>query len=515
MQSTRFWLISAIICLTIVGVTFFWNASPTDSNDPIAQLTDENTTKKLLAISKISQNKSQSAVPNLIALVKNPNEQPNVQSAAIRAIGKIGGKRSFTFLQEVLTDEIYDKTQRATAAQAFSFSSNPKTQEILISALDTEPELVVQIQILQTLTKFRGPKTEEAFTSFIEGDNDPKSEAFALLALLKVNEDDALPLMIDEFQKTDDPQIQMFYAQSFAQLKDPETIDPLLHVLKTTGNEQVKKVIIVALAQMKVDKAADEFINILNTTDDSLTALYAVGGINLLGDKQAVGPLTKYYDKLKLEFDQYQPPATTPQEAVTPDQQFYQTNIYGRAAIIQTLAKIDPRGSIDIFRDVIKTKTPEKGDPKLWIQLKRAAIGALATTKSQEASSFLVDQGLLESETLALRLGALQALSQLKSKEALPAIIKLLQDENNTVKQQAAVALGNFQDPQAVTALIGVLKDKNDGVVAAALRSLIKLDDPQAIIAVEKTATSETSSQRVKKIAEKLLAEREQNTTSS
>ena len=108
---------------------------------------------------------------------------------------------------------------------------------------------------------------------------------------------------------------------------------------------------------------------------------------------------------------------------------------------------------------MISTQAPEKGNPLLWVQLKKAALIALASSKSPEATTFLLNQGLLNSEDLPTRFGSLQALGQLKNNEAVPAIIKLLQDDNTAVKQQAATALGNFDDPQAVTALIGLLQE--------------------------------------------------------
>ncbi|MEZ6194903.1 MAG: HEAT repeat domain-containing protein [Planctomycetota bacterium] len=90
-----------------------------------------------------------------------------------------------------------------------------------------------------------------------------------------------------------------------------------------------------------------------------------------------------------------------------------------------------------------------------------------------------------------LEVGPIVALGIMRAKEAVPALIKFLEDPNNTARSRgyAATSLGKIGDPAAISTLIEHLDDKQNEVVqssAMALGSLVKPDQKKNVQRLQK-----------------------------
>jgi MFS family permease len=79
------------------------------------------------------------------------------------------------------------------------------------------------------------------------------------------------------------------------------------------------------------------------------------------------------------------------------------------------------------------------------------------------------------------KVAAIDSLSQMKSKAALPDLIKSMHDLSPRVRQRAVQALGEIGDRQALSALMGALDDPLEDIQGEAILALGKLGDRQVV----------------------------------
>ncbi|NOZ29359.1 MAG: DUF4062 domain-containing protein, partial [Chloroflexi bacterium] len=111
--------------------------------------------------------------------------------------------------------------------------------------------------------------------------------------------------------------------------------------------------------------------------------------------------------------------------------------------------------------------------------VRRAAAQALGKLEASEAIPSLIQ--LLQDEAWFVRRAAAEALGKLEAREAIPTLIQLLQDEAWPVRQAAAEALGKLEASEAIPALIQLLQDEAWPVRQAAALALEKLEASEAI----------------------------------
>jgi HEAT repeat protein len=88
------------------------------------------------------------------------------------------------------------------------------------------------------------------------------------------------------------------------------------------------------------------------------------------------------------------------------------------------------------------------------------------------------------SNSVSLRLKAVENLSGEQSPRALELLLKTLKDADGEVRRAATLAVGNIESEEAVSALISVLTDPYKEVRAAAVAALGRLGDRRAVSAL-------------------------------
>ncbi|MFA4843162.1 MAG: HEAT repeat domain-containing protein, partial [Candidatus Omnitrophota bacterium] len=111
---------------------------------------------------------------------------------------------------------------------------------------------------------------------------------------------------------------------------------------------------------------------------------------------------------------------------------------------------------------------------------RRAAVQALGKIGALEAVAPLAEV-LQADEARVVRQAVVVALGQIKSPQAVDALIQALKDESPYVREEAARALGEIGDKRATKPLIKVLQDEDPDVREAACEALGKIGDSRAI----------------------------------
>jgi HEAT repeat protein len=115
-------------------------------------------------------------------------------------------------------------------------------------------------------------------------------------------------------------------------------------------------------------------------------------------------------------------------------------------------------------------------------EVRLSAAEALANLESEQAIPALLQA--LEHQDFEVRKRAVKALGGLRSEQAVPALLKGLKDQDSMVRRTAVEALGKLKSEQAVPALLKGLKDQNSQVRLSAVEALGRLRSEQAIPAL-------------------------------
>ena len=104
----------------------------------------------------------------------------------------------------------------------------------------------------------------------------------------------------------------------------------------------------------------------------------------------------------------------------------------------------------------------------------------LGRFEDKEAVPALIS--LLENENSYIRRNAVDSLGRIRGREAVPSLIAKLSDEDESVRESAISALGEIRSYESTEDLINRLKDENEtaGVKLAAVKALAQIKDTRA-----------------------------------
>ncbi len=105
------------------------------------------------------------------------------------------------------------------------------------------------------------------------------------------------------------------------------------------------------------------------------------------------------------------------------------------------------------------------------LEIHTAAAKALGTL-GPEAIDVLVKA--VRTRNLAVKLGIIGALSEIRDPRSIPCLIDTLKDKNSEVRWQAAIALGEIDDPAVIEPLVTALQDTDKYVRHGAAFALAK-----------------------------------------
>lgn len=399
------------------------------------------------------------AVPELTAALND--ELPAVRAGAAQALGTIGSaaRSAEPALAKALEDK--DAEVRMSAILAIGQITGTPSAEPLVVALkdenprmrDTAAALLVKMgqPAVASLTRFKNEESADL-------------RLVAITIMGRIKHADAVPALVAAL---DDKEQAVRDAATFAFAQVGEASIPALTTLLADADVQKRWTAAYALNSIGSPKTADPLIVALNDRDERIRDL-ATSALTRIG-KDAIEPLAK---AAKNE------------------------NVDVRLAAINALGGMARPDTISILHAALKDDEPIIRD---------AAVAALGNTGSAKAIPALTEA--IQNKDTKVRADAVQALVKLgrdslevmveasKDKDwqvrraatdglgmlgladAVPALNRLIVDEDDRVRTAAGLAIARI-GPSArlsITPLINTLKDKSDEVRDAAAYALAKL----------------------------------------
>lgn len=324
-----------------------------------------------------------------------------------------------------------------------------------------------------------GHKATPLITSLLK-DKDPDVRKFALDLISEIKTGFDYSKIIT-LLRDPNPNVRAAAAKTLGELEAKDAIPLLLERLD--DEEWVVFYVLQALANLKAQEAIEKIGELLLNTESALIKYEAIETLGKIGDERIAEPLMKYFN------------------VATKDE---------KIEIIKALIRVGtiPSG-YDLKNEIISILRDEDWENKLialrgieLINLKEAVPIIVEEAGTLDPLCFDYDEkiqyfeqtllsidseeeliALLEKNKLKYRAKAftIKLLGKLKSKKAVPILIKLLEDIKRDIRIASAEALGEIGGKEVIPPLLErTINDPDANVKKAAIQALGLIRDPQA-----------------------------------
>jgi HEAT repeat protein len=252
----------------------------------------------------------------------------------------------------------------------------------------------------------------------------------ALNALLQMETEQALPILMDVLERRDACSVELRRRAVFlvSQHDTDETVDLLLNAARTDPDFEVREQAVFWLGQLSSDEAVTALESILRQTDDVELQKKVVFSLSQHGSARA----TQILRDIALDSRAHQE---------TREQAIFWLGEEGSSEDLSALMDLYDRLDND--------------------DLKEKIIFAVSQSAASNAERWLLGVVRDDRESMDLRENAVFWLGQRQSQEAVEALESVLLEENQGLQEKAVFALSQHGSSRAMELLRGVVVDRN------------------------------------------------------
>jgi len=392
---------------------------------------------------------------------------PNLQLAAIEALGKIGGKGVAARLISFLKAD--DDSIKLATIKALGTLSDKNCLEPLIMLLDQGCD-EIRIAAAEALGNFN---EERVATALLGRVNDSNSEVrgTVLEALNKLGKSEYRDVYISKLSDNSGS-VRAIAARCIGNSTDPSRIDILLPKLEDPEVE-VQAAVALALGDSRDHRVVQPLIGMLSR-DNDIVYLASAFALGRLRDRAATSALIMGLDSSHFMRKLAAAMALGwigDHDAVHP-------------LLIKLRDKREETSSIFVLA-LGKLKDPRVFEPVSALlkasddSLRASAIDALGDMRNDKAIDPLFS--CLNDDSSVVRSSAVSALTHFKDERILSALLAATNDPSHVVKLSAIEGLGKFHAPESVNRLIELLNDYSSSIREAAVKSLARINAKDAV----------------------------------
>ncbi|KAF1080089.1 MAG: hypothetical protein GQF41_3556 [Candidatus Rifleibacterium amylolyticum] len=476
--------------------------------------------KRLVAIKKAGEEKNAQAVPALIEILYEPDQ--DIVTAAAESLGAIGDSRAIEPLLEIsrrsdiqLMKEIADRLDEKTVAEissetalaVVSHQSPYNFKEMVVFKIDQLPKDYFQPDgspIPRKELVVRGLK-----------DNSQQMRQMAAKAAIGLDHEELVEPLIEALgNQFEVESVRFMAAEALGGMQNEKSVDSLLVALKD-DNVAVRYSAAAALSGRKDDRVVMALIERLNDPDRYVrsSVAYALG---TTGEPAALDALFSCSedDSEAVRFSAAKAIASFNHDEVHAElgKRLDKASRSMILLAVEILANIKDARSVKLLREYLKSKDSD---------ISYRASLALAGTENADIIEDLIEAARrLDEELVTLMKESANDLSSFVIQPPavgvsgegavrgvsanLAKLAKKLHDSSANIRGSAANTLGDFKLQEAVDILAGAVKDKNEFVRASVVAALGRIADFGAlwhVVSLEKDKSEEVRYAVVKALA--------------
>ncbi|MDF3052844.1 MAG: lyase domain protein repeat-containing protein, partial [Geminicoccaceae bacterium] len=380
---------------------------------------------------------------------------------AAELLGRVGGAKSVPALLETVTaTRSEDSDVREVALRALARIADPRAVDPLIRALETA-DVWLAPRIADVLTR-HGEAAVDPLIAVLNDRGHRPARAWAANVLGEVRATRAFPALVRLLGDPED-EVRAKAAAALGRLGDRRAIGYLLEHLLTDPAPFVRVRIAASLGQIGGPEVTERLVRSLGDPAwwvrmRSVEALEQIGAVS-------EGPLLVALDDANPEIRLRA--AAALERLGVPDNLVRMIETGERVLdATQTLMKVAGAGASEFMAELAQHRSA---------QVRSAAVDAVRQAGRRDLTPELIRIATGDPEA-ALRVQALNSLQTFGAREALPAAISALDDEDHRVRAAAAGFLGLVGGPGNAGLLQARTSDADPSVRATAIRALARPD---------------------------------------
>ena len=439
-------------------------------------LKNNNAQVRMHAAKLIGAIQAQTAVPDLIRLLADPNTY--VKDTAVNALNRIG-EPAITPLIEVLNTKarnlIPDEDTGFTTEYQYIASAYIDDLWMKKYRIGTQAAAIQALGLLQAEAGVQ-PLIDEL------GNEELQAETLAALVAMR---NVAVPRLIDALKNASD-EIRVQVADTLGQIGDRRAIIPLIEALNTDPHKEVKAFAATGLGNMYArgenNSTVTALTNALSYDDTTATnAAAALGKISVITEDAIQKLIIIAMDKQMRET--LRTAALTalwrlkPEKAVQPMLLLTfsdETSPVLRANAVKVLSRIKAPETVSVLTWMLSTRFDEISDFQRHMKREYKTLDTLRTQVDSFQIQWTADYpqtnyrtwGELKPIPSLVRSEVARALGVIKGETVIEPLVRALEDDGRaTVRQSAAWALGEVKGDPTIAPLTDALKKDKQGVV--------------------------------------------------
>lgn len=340
----------------------------------------------------------------------------------------------------------------------------------MVIPLLREEEAYIRNTALLILTEIGSRAPQLIYQLLKDKDPDVRKFGLDLIADIKTGFDGAklIPLLKDL-----NPNVRAATAKALGELNYKEAIPFLIDSLK--DEEWVVFYVLQALAVLHAEEASEAIGELMLTTDSLLIKAEAIETLGKIGTERVVDPLLKYYP-LATKDEKKEIVKALIRVGVIPKD----TDI--KEELISILKEEDWEDKAIAFKGVILTNLVEaipllieeagSLDPACFDYDEKIGLiqETLLSIDSEDELIRLIDRDKLKYRAKAF---VIKTLGKMRSKKAVPILLRLLEDIKRDIRIASAKALGDIGEISSIKPLLGrSMEDSDVNVRKAAIEAL-------------------------------------------
>ncbi len=408
-------------------------------------LNDKDPSERRYAAEELTSFDERAVYPLIKAL---KDESPAVQDAATQALIAIG-----------------------TSLDEERFSSNPgELVTYMVIPLLREEEAYIRNTALLILTEI-GSKAPFLIYQLLK-DKDPDVRKFGLDLIADIKSgfdgEKVIPLLKDP-----NANVRAAAARALGELRYEKAISALIECLN--DEEWVSFYVLQALASLRSSDAAKAIGELLLTTDSLLVKAEAIDTLGKIGTQEVIEPLLKYYPIATRDEKREIIKALIRVEALPKDKDI-------KDELLSLIKEGEWEEKALAFKGVKITNLKEavpllveeagKLDPSCFDYDEKISLiqDTLLAIDSEEELLFLLEKDKLKYRAKAF---VINTLGKMRSKKAIPILLRFLEDIKRDIRIASAKALGDIGDKESVQPLVvRSVEDVDVNVRKAAIEAL-------------------------------------------
>ncbi|HPC33446.1 MAG TPA: HEAT repeat domain-containing protein [Syntrophales bacterium] len=434
---------------------------------------DEEIVGVLVTIEDVTERRNRER--ELAAELKLPEEERR-----LRAVKGLADSDESQRLVEVLGDESW-RVRRA-AVDALARRTTRDTVKDLIRSLQKEHN---NLSVLNSALQILALSDLDALTPLTDflGDPDVELRIYAALLLGERHDDRAVPALLASLADPD-PNVRYHVIEALGKLRAAGAVDALLAVAETKDFFLAFPAL-DALSRIGDARAAERIVPLL---EDPLLCSPAAAALGNIGERDVIPPLAALLNKPGA-------PVAVIAQALTVIHERYEYRYREGSHIADAARRVIGAAGAQQLIDAVQEAPPEEIRSLAvvlgWLEgpaveqamtrllgnpaVRGEVVEALARY-GKRVAELVVEQ--LDREDLDTRKAAIIALGRIGDARAVPALTRILTDDDELVVF-AAGALAKIGDRQAFDALIGLLGHPNATVRQAAVGALNSIGHPE------------------------------------